>query len=33
MKTYKNIEDLYDQLLKSNLAKLLETLDNKIVYE
>jgi hypothetical protein len=32
MKTYKNIEDLYDQLLKSKLAKLLETLDNKIQF-
>ena len=32
MKTYKNIEDLYDQLMKSKLAKLLETLDNKIQF-
>ena len=32
MKTNKNIEDLYDQLMKSKLAKLLETLDNKIQF-
>lgn len=32
MKTYKNIEDLYDQLMKSKLAKLLEALDNKIQF-
>ena len=32
MKTYKNIEDFYDQLRKSKAAKLLETLDNKIKF-
>ncbi len=32
MKTYKDIEDLYDQLMKSKLAKLLEALDNKIQF-